>query len=94
MDAVPEHLDLAQVQDFLEAWPGVQAVHHLHIWPIGAAEIALTAHVVRSGTDGHDAFLDEVAQALAERFGINHATVQVELGPGCAHDHDDPAPHH
>jgi cobalt-zinc-cadmium efflux system protein len=94
MDAVPEHLQLDEVRAFLEAVPGVQAVHHLHIWPIGAAEIALTAHVVRAEVAGHDAFLDQTASALATRFGINHATIQVELGPGCAHDHDDPAPHH
>lgn len=94
MDAVPDNLDRDQVQAFLEAWPGVQAVHHLHIWPIGAAEIALTAHLQRADTRGHDAFLDEVARALADRFGINHSTLQVELGPGCAHDCDDPAPHH
>ena len=94
MDAVPAHLNLDEVQDFLGKMPGVQAVHHLHIWPIGAAEIALTAHVVRSRVEDHDAFLDQVARELEERFGINHATLQVELGPGCAHDHDDHAPHH
>jgi cobalt-zinc-cadmium efflux system protein len=94
MDAVPEHLQLDEVRAFLQSMPGVQAVHHLHIWPIGAAEIALTAHVVRADVAGHDAFLDEAAAALGARFGINHATLQVELGPGCAHDHDDPAPHH
>jgi cobalt-zinc-cadmium efflux system protein len=74
--------------------PGVQAVHHLHIWPIGASEIALTAHVVRKEVEGHDAFLDQVNRDLETRFGINHATLQVELGPGCTHDHDDHAPHH
>ncbi len=94
MDAVPAHLKLEDVQGFLAAMPGVQAVHHLHIWPIGASEIALTAHVVRSRVEDHDAFLDQVAHELETRFGINHATLQVELGPGCAHDHDDHAPHH
>jgi cobalt-zinc-cadmium efflux system protein len=94
MDAVPEHLNLDEVRDFLQSVPGVQAVHHLHIWPIGAAEIALTAHVVRTEVEGHDAFLDQVARDLETRFGINHATLQVELGPGCTHDHDDHAPHH
>jgi len=94
MDAVPAHIDRDQVQAFLEAFPDVEAVHHLHIWPIGTAEIALTAHVVRSRVEGHDAFLDEVAASLDARFGINHATLQVELGPGCAHDRDDHAPHH
>jgi len=94
MDAVPAHINRDEVQSFLESLPGVEAVHHLHIWPIGTNEIALTAHVVRSLVDGHDAFLDLVAQELDSRFGINHATVQVELGPGCEHDRDDYAPHH
>jgi cobalt-zinc-cadmium efflux system protein len=94
MDAVPAHIQRDDVQDFLQAMPGVLAVHHLHIWSIGSAEIALTAHVVRTQVDDHDAFLDQVASRLEDRFGINHATVQVELGPGCAHDHDDHAPHH
>ena len=94
MDAVPAHIDSDAVQHFLETLPGVGAVHHLHIWSIGSAEIALTAHVVRSRIDDHDAFLDQVAHDLDERFGINHATVQVELAPGCAHDKDDHAPHH
>jgi cobalt-zinc-cadmium efflux system protein len=94
MDAVPAHLDSEDVAAFLRAQPGVQAVHHVHIWPIGGGEIALTAHVQRAGTEGHDAFLDAVAHALDARFGINHATVQVELGPGCAHDSVDHAPHY
>jgi len=94
MDAVPAHINSDEVQSFLESLPDVEAVHHLHIWPIGTDEIALTAHVVRSLVEGHDAFLDRVAHELNSRFGINHATVQVELGPGCEHDQDDHAPHH
>lgn len=94
MDAVPTHIDRDEVQSFLEGLPDVEAVHHLHIWPIGTAEIALTAHVIRSRIEGHDAFLDSVAETLDARFGINHATLQVELGPGCVHDQDDHAPHH
>ena len=94
MDAVPAHINRDEVQAFLQSLPGVEAVHHLHIWPIGTDEIALTAHVVRSQVEGHDAFLDQVADQLDGRFGINHATVQVELGPGCEHDRDDYAPHH
>ena len=47
MDAVPRSIDQAEVQDFLAAQPGVTAVHHLHIWSLGAGEIAMTAHLVR-----------------------------------------------
>ena len=92
MDAVPASIDQAEVAAFLSAQPGVAALHHLHIWPLGAGEIALTAHLVRPDDDGHDTFIDATAHALDQRFGINHATLQIERGH-CGHDLHDAAPH-
>ncbi len=94
MDAVPPSVDPAEVADFLRQQPDVSAVHHLHIWPLGAGEIALTAHLVRSREDDHDAFIDATVHALDQRFGINHATLQIERGASCHHDLHDAAPHH
>ena len=94
MDAVPDSVDHAQVSAFLAAQPGVSAVHHLHIWPLGAGEIALTAHLVRPDDLDHDDFIDATTHALDERFGINHATLQIERGKACEHDLHDAAPHH
>ena len=83
MDAVPQGLDQDEVQAFLAAQPGVQAVHHLHIWPLGSNEVAMTAHLVRVEADDHDAFLVRVARELDERFGIDHPTLQIERGDAC-----------
>ena len=93
MDAVPAHVDHEAVRAFLEAQPGVSAVHHLHIWPLGAGQVALTAHLVRPGHDDADDFLATLAQALDRRFGIGHPTVQLERGASCGHDRHDPGPH-
>ena len=93
MDAVPRGIDQDEVQSFLCGRPGVEAVHHLHIWSLGAGEIALTAHLVRPGHEDHDDFIDQAVRMLEERFGINHATLQIEHGRGCSHDRHDPAPH-
>jgi cobalt-zinc-cadmium efflux system protein len=93
MDAVPRGVDRAQVLALLQAQPGVQAVHHLHIWSLGAGEIAMTAHLVRPASDDHDRFLDTLIQALDAQFGINHPTLQIEHGQGCRHDQHEPAPH-
>jgi cobalt-zinc-cadmium efflux system protein len=82
------------VQAFLSSQPGVEAVHHLHIWPLGANEIALTAHLVRPEDQDHDAFIDATTHALDHRFSINHATLQIERGMACGHDLHDAAPHH
>lgn len=94
MDAVPRGVDEREVHDFLATQPGVEAVHHLHIWSLGAGEIAMTAHLVRPDHDGHDAFIDRITHQLDARFGINHPTLQVEHGAQCEHDRHDRAPHH
>jgi len=93
MDAVPRGIDQAEVHEFLAGQPGVVAVHHLHIWSLGAGEIAMTAHLVRPDDRDHDAFIDAINHDLDHRFGINHPTLQVEHGSACEHDRHDRAPH-
>jgi cobalt-zinc-cadmium efflux system protein len=94
MDAVPRGIDRQDVERFLATQPGVAAVHHLHVWSLGAGEVAMTAHLVRTRTDDHDDFLDRMNAELDARFGINHPTLQVEHGTGCEHDRHDRAPHY
>lgn len=91
MDAVPRTIEEGQVRGFIAAQPGVEAVHHLHIWSLGAGQVAMTAHLVRPCDDDHDAFIDRLGRDLDRQFGINHATVQVEHGPGCQDDRHDHA---
>ncbi|MFZ5661935.1 MAG: cation diffusion facilitator family transporter [Pseudomonadota bacterium] len=93
MDAVPRGIDRAEVEAFLRGQPGVRAVHHLHIWSLGAGEVAMTAHLVRPDPGDHDAFIDRLNHALDARFGINHPTLQIEHGQGCEHDRHVRAPH-
>jgi cobalt-zinc-cadmium efflux system protein len=93
MDAVPTAIDQAQVRAWLAAQDGVSEVHHVHIWSLGADEVAMTAHLVRPLDDDHDAFLDRIGEQLDQRFGINHPTLQIERGEACEHDRHDRAPH-
>jgi cobalt-zinc-cadmium efflux system protein len=81
LEAVPGNLDVAAVRDALAAEPGVEAVHHLHLWTAGSEQAALSAHVVLSGPLSlHDAQIraGTLKEMLAARFGIEHATVEVE----------------
>ena len=93
MDAVPRTIDQAAVRAYLAEQPGVTAVHHVHIWSLGADEIAMTAHLIRPGDADNDAFIDRVCDELDRRFGINHPTLQIEFGASCEHDKHDRAPH-
>lgn len=76
--AVPGHIDETAVRAYLAGQPGVTAVHDMHIWPMSTTETAFTAHLVMPGGAPGDAFLRGVADALEHRFGIHHATIQIE----------------
>lgn len=93
MDAVPPAIDQARVRDWLAAQDGVSAVHHLHIWSLGAGEVAMTVHLVRPAGADHDGFIDRIGDELDRHFGINHPTLQIEHGSACEHDRHDRAPH-
>jgi len=79
--AVPSQIDPVEVSDFLCQQNGVATVYHLHIWPTSTTEIALTAHLVMPSGHPGDAFLIETAHELDQRFGIGHATLQIETDP-------------
>ncbi len=81
LQAVPPGIDQRAVRGFLRELAGVSAVHDLHIWPMSTTETALTAHLVIPAGHPGDAFLHDLAQALDHRFGIGHATVQIETDP-------------
>jgi cobalt-zinc-cadmium efflux system protein len=80
LQAVPAAIDPVAVRELLVKQPGVIAVHDLHIWAMGTNTVALTAHLVHPAGHPGDAFLARVSKELHERFGIDHATVQIEVG--------------
>ena len=79
LDAVPESVDAAAVRAYLAVLPGVTALHDLHIWGMSTTETALTCHLVMPGGHPGDAALNAVTHQLHDRFGIHHATIQIEL---------------
>ena len=81
--AVPRHIDPDRVTEALCGLPGVVATHDLHIWSMSTTETVLTAHLVAPGGHPGDAFLNDAQAMLHHRFGIGHATLQVETTPDC-----------
>jgi cobalt-zinc-cadmium efflux system protein len=81
MDAAPARIDLDELDSFLRALPGVTALHDVHVWNLSTTETALTAHLVRP-EPADRAFYEAAVKALHDRFGIEHATLQVETAPG------------
>lgn len=77
LDAVPKHVDLQKVRNYIEAKKGVEGLHDLHIWAMSTTQIALTAHL-EMPNGGGDQFIADLQKELKDKFGIGHTTFQVE----------------
>jgi cobalt-zinc-cadmium efflux system protein len=78
MEQVPAALDLEEVRAAMEGVDGVIEIHDLHIWQISSERVALSAHVVLGDLATWPGLLDRLGGLLAERFGIDHPTLQPE----------------
>jgi cobalt-zinc-cadmium efflux system protein len=83
MESAPGHIDVDQVRASLLDLPHVMNVHDLHVWTITSGFVAMSAHLTCRGDHDHEALLDSARTMLAERFGIRHATIQVDRDPSC-----------
>jgi len=84
LEGTPRGIDPADVGTALAAENSVETVHHLHLWSVASDEPALSAHVVLAGeVTLHQAQErgGELKAMLAERFGIDHATLELECHP-------------
>jgi len=81
LEAVPAGIDVGDVEAALREASGVDGVHHTHVWSLGSEQAALSAHVQLTGVPSlHDAQArgDELKAMLSKRFGIEHATLELE----------------
>ena len=91
LEGAPKGLDVTAVEQALTTAEGVEAVHHLHVWSIGSETPALSAHVVLAGElTLHEAQAkgDQLKTELAARFGIEHATLELECHSCDDDEHD------
>lgn len=78
LDAVPLNQNLSRIERDLADLDGVEAIHDLHVWPLGGDRAALTAHLVhREGSDPV-VLLERALDKLHHAHPGLHATIQVE----------------
>jgi cobalt-zinc-cadmium efflux system protein len=81
LEGAPEGIDPQAIGRAMAAHPGVVEVHDLHVWEVTSGFPALAAHVlVRPGDDCH-ALRRSLQAMVAERFDIDHVTLQVDHAP-------------
>ncbi|HSK40148.1 MAG TPA: cation diffusion facilitator family transporter [Arenibaculum sp.] len=88
IEATPAGIDPARVDAAVRSVPGVTDVHHVHAWSLTGERRMLTLHAVIEEDADQNAVLATITTMVGDRFGIGHATVQIERGthadvPGC-----------
>jgi cobalt-zinc-cadmium efflux system protein len=66
---------------------GIDDVHHVHAWSITQERPMVTLHARLCDGASADAAVSAIKKRLHERFGIAHATVEIEFGDCADHRH-------
>lgn len=87
MMAAPEGIDANEIKAEVEKFEGVVNIHHLHLWKLNDNTIHFEAHIeVKNETISNLMPLkEEIEELLEHKYGINHTTIQFEIGD-CATD--------
>jgi cobalt-zinc-cadmium efflux system protein len=81
LEGAPHELDTRHIEpDLVANVPGVISVHHVHVWSITQERQMVTLHAcVDEGLEG-DRMVQAIKERLHTRFGLDHATVEIEHG--------------
>lgn len=77
LESTPAHIPVGAVRGQLEAIPGIESVHDLHVWAVTPAVVAMSAHCIVREPDKHQHVLEHIHDAM-RLFGIEHVTIQLE----------------
>jgi cobalt-zinc-cadmium efflux system protein len=102
LEGVPQGVDVGAIGASIATTHGVDSLHDLHVWALSPEQLALSCHVVVSEerlSEGEH-LVRRLEQALCERYGVGHTTIQVEACHQCVdvgdhgigdhnHPHDD-----
>ncbi|GLZ30167.1 cation efflux system protein [Lentzea sp. NBRC 105346] len=76
----PERIDVREVQSALAGLKGVVEVHDVHVWTLTSGMEVATAHLTIRKPAVHAEVLEAAQDLLHDKYGIEHATLQVEAG--------------
>ena len=81
LEGTPPGVDPAEVTRAIESVDGILGVHHLHVWGLGSARRALSAHLIVGDVPlkATSQLLGRVKALLHDEYGIEHTTIQFEL---------------
>jgi len=92
MEGAPARLSLTEVEEAMRGVPGVTGVHDLHIWSLTAGVEAVSGHVLVADAGVSQRVLGDLCRLLRDRYGLEHATLQLETEASTDPGHPNCAP--
>ena len=90
LEGTPDGLDAATLRcEIPEQLEAVCNVHHVHVWSLTPGRHLVSLHAAIDEDEDRQAALLAIRNLLAERYGLDHATIQLESRHQCA---DEPEP--
>jgi cobalt-zinc-cadmium efflux system protein len=81
LEGAPQGIDTREIgPDLIANVPCVCDVHHVHVWAITQERTMVTLHAEIGPSDDVDAAVLAIKKRLQDRFGLSHATVEIEHG--------------
>jgi cobalt-zinc-cadmium efflux system protein len=79
MEGAPDGVEADAIRTaLLSDVPGLADVHHIHLWSLTPEQPMATLHGFVNDDVDRDALLLAIKQILHDKFGIDHAAVQIE----------------
>ena len=92
LEGTPSNLSADAMRgDLLAAIPAIADVHHIHIWSLTAEQPVVTLHVRCVSDNDASRIMTAVNQRLREKFGVAHATIQIDPAGAATSPIVDPA---
>ena len=85
LESTPRDIEMSEMVRDLMQVDGVCGVHDLHVWSLSRSLRLLSAHIVVNDMPLSTAGLlrNQLAEVVEHRYGIRHATLQLEADAGC-----------
>ncbi|KAK3310478.1 cation efflux protein [Chaetomium strumarium] len=92
LQATPEHIDLKDVREDIQALPGVISCHHVHVWQLSDTKVVASMHIqvafpISEANGERYMELSKMARKCLHAYGIHSATIQPEFCLDRAHTH-------
>jgi cobalt-zinc-cadmium efflux system protein len=86
LQAVPDAINLVEVEHALSQIPQVNSVHHTHIWSLDGENHVLTTHLVvdSNATKADLARIKSEFRELTSGMSLEHSTVEIEFADDCS----------